>query len=1147
MPKLDDLELKIKQTTDSVDGITKMSNALKRLATNANGLGGIGDSIKKMSDALRHFPNDSAKSVKDFATAMVKLKNTSQYASAIGSSIRQVTRALNDMINAIDVDKLTAIADAMNKVQDASKFARVMTAVKTATKSASGSTSLGDTETSAKAVSGAISETGEAASEATIQVSAFSNAMSGVGGSFADAITSSNAFTSTLKQAASATINFGKKMMALPFKPLASAIGGIGGKVMSLFNAFKRIAMYRALRTAIKAITSGFSEGIKHLYQWSEQTGNSFKQSMDSLATSAHYLRDSLGAMASPLLDALAPAVEVLVEKFVTLLNVVNQFIATFTGKDTWRKAVRTPTTYGDAMKQAADNTRKATKAQKELNKALQGFDELNLITTSEIAARKPTTSAGTADGGISATEFVEVDVDDWIKDIKEKIDQGDWTGLGVYIAGKFNDALDEFDPDEWGGKIADKINNAFDFLDGLINGNEEGDGIHWGKIGIKAAKFTDALFKNVNWETVKNVVVGLVDGGLDLVKGFFDTASWDEYALDATKVINGLFNNVTAKKVGDGIASIINAGFKFLKTAVLGGERILQNYDTGETITIWENGLDFQGIGEAIGTAIEEALTGINWTNVGKTLAGIASGLTVIITKAIGKIKVKDIFDALGDLLSGFFDDPAAVVNSLELVGIIAGFKLLFGTAIPAALGGLGSAVAAGFSTLFGSPEVTGAIASGVSGGVESGLAGAGLASSFGSAMVTFMGTWGLPILGAVGITAGMIALAKKWSEENDADFEAQSSTPDYQKSIRGLLMDYIVSGKKVQNGDESYLYEMNALQSTIAADTRNKIVLPLTDSVDDVAKAISEAQKWLGEYDTPSGTQTTELDTMYSGQIEQLGKVKDAADKASESVQNVVPSSGSVETFKTRTNTMSSKLSGTTGSLMAAANTAHDKGIAHIAPDSDDTKAFADALRPWKKKLSGTGKNDGSLVQAGDAVKKKLDAVANGTYNPKITVTTTGIPDAQKSINDLAKDRTSKIKYTVSFVETSVNKSGKTIETKLSLKDIQAVKGRASGGWLDFTGFNQGTVYVAGEVPGQTEIVGQINGKTGVASGKEITGIADAVYNTGDTEANLLREQNRLLRQILAKNMSVTLAPSAAAGKWVSQSQAAYAKASG
>lgn len=88
-------------------------------------------------------------------------------------------------------------------------------------------------------------------------------------------------------------------------------------------------------------------------------------------------------------------------------------------------------------------------------------------------------------------------------------------------------------------------------------------------------------------------------------------------------------------------------------------------------------------------------------------------------------------------------------------------------------------------------------------------------------------------------------------------------------------------------------------------------------------------------------------------------------------------------------------------------------------------------------------------------------------------------------------------------------------------------------------------GSIFVAGEAG--PEFVSNINGKTAVASGKEVTGIADAVYSTGDAEAKLLREQNNLLRLLLAKKTDVTLAPNAAAGKWVAQSQMAYAKASG
>lgn len=42
---------------------------------------------------------------------------------------------------------------------------------------------------------------------------------------------------------------------------------------------------------------------------------------------------------------------------------------------------------------------------------------------------------------------------------------------------------------------------------------------------------------------------------------------------------------------------------------------------------------------------------------------------------------------------------------------------------------------------------------------------------------------------------------------------------------------------------------------------------------------------------------------------------------------------------------------------------------------------------------------------------------------------------------------------------------------------------------------GFPQGSTFIAGEVPGEYEFVGDINGRTGVVSGAEISGIADAI----------------------------------------------------
>ena len=55
--------------------------------------------------------------------------------------------------------------------------------------------------------------------------------------------------------------------------------------------------------------------------------------------------------------------------------------------------------------------------------------------------------------------------------------------------------------------------------------------------------------------------------------------------------------------------------------------------------------------------------------------------------------------------------------------------------------------------------------------------------------------------------------------------------------------------------------------------------------------------------------------------------------------------------------------------------------------------------------------------------------------------------------------------------------------------------------------------------------ELVGTIGGKTAVASGMEITGISNAVYDTGNHQALLLRQAIGLLQDIADKDMSVKI----------------------
>ena len=75
------------------------------------------------------------------------------------------------------------------------------------------------------------------------------------------------------------------------------------------------------------------------------------------------------------------------------------------------------------------------------------------------------------------------------------------------------------------------------------------------------------------------------------------------------------------------------------------------------------------------------------------------------------------------------------------------------------------------------------------------------------------------------------------------------------------------------------------------------------------------------------------------------------------------------------------------------------------------------------------------------------------------------------------------------------------------------------------EYGGFpTQGSIFVAGETYGQSEWVGNVNGKTGVVSGYEITDISKTIRETSEQELMMLRQQNQLLSGILAKEFGIT-----------------------
>ena len=153
-----------------------------------------------------------------------------------------------------------------------------------------------------------------------------------------------------------------------------------------LFASIKRIAFYRLIRSLVKEVTSGFSEGVKAAYAWAEANNDAFKQVMDRYATRTNYLKNTLGALGATVLTALLPAFISFTNVLIKGINYVTEFIAAIAGADEFYRAKEVMVEFGDA----ADN---AAGAQKKLNQQLMAFDELNVITTPKSSGKDDSTN----------------------------------------------------------------------------------------------------------------------------------------------------------------------------------------------------------------------------------------------------------------------------------------------------------------------------------------------------------------------------------------------------------------------------------------------------------------------------------------------------------------------------------------------------------------------------------------------------------------------------------------------------------------------------------------------------------------------------------------------------------------------------------
>ena len=174
---------------------------------------------------------------------------------------------------------------------------------------------------------------------------------------------------------------------------------------------------------------------------------------------------------------------------------------------------------------------------------------------------------------------------------------------------------------------------------------------------------------------------------------------------------------------------------------------------------------------------------------------------------------------------------------------------------------------------------------------------------------------------------------------------------------------------------------------------------------------------------------------------------------------------------------------------------------GKGYINSLDDDIKAVNGN---WKPKVGARSNGDGcgyiNTLQAD---------IENTGWQVRIPAKVTGLAD---SIKNELESQVAKFSFT--------NKNGQTITNWGALN--LSVEAHANGGYV-----TEGQMFVAREAG--PELVGTIGNSTAVVNnGQIVASVARGVATANAEEVVLLKEQNRLLRALLAKDSTVTISTS-------------------
>ena len=617
--ELEGLEFQIEaKSTNASKGIDALVASFTKLkgAVSGKGLSAISEKLDTINKAISE---SGAGKLESLANALSAL-NSVKISSTVPKRLEDIGAALNSITpEGIErVERLSVALQGMDGVNipNLSGLSR-----------ASNPAPTGGEDTGSAGAQDAPNDVSDATDEivrATNAAQVLKNVLKGVGGVFSKSfsVIGKGALKSlqvTLKgvgMAAKAAVTAGKNLVHTFGSRLAAKVKQTTTGFGRLLASIKRIAMYRLIRFFFSQLTNAMKEGVNNLYQYSLMFDNTFSKSMDRCATSFLYLKNSMGAMVGPLINAIAPALDMIIDKVVTLLNIFNQFMARLTGAKTYTAAKKMATSYAESAEDAAAATKKAAK---EIKDATGSIDELNII------SQKDDSGSGKEIPDYGSM-FEELPISETISEFADKLklalELENWEELGKLLGQKFNEIIGNID---WAG-IGKKIGN---YLDGAIK-----TAYHFLKtadfyaLGKRLAELINSALAEIDGEYIGRLLVRSFTAGLDVLIGLMDGLNWA----------------LLGKTVGKAIQGAISEAYEWLQKVG-----------------------DFSRFGKYIATGINNALSVIDCEMLGRTIAKILTTLPDILIGLIKNLNWKLVGKSIGDFIKGALNETSDWIKKID------------------------------------------------------------------------------------------------------------------------------------------------------------------------------------------------------------------------------------------------------------------------------------------------------------------------------------------------------------------------------------------------------------------------------------------------------------------------------------------------